>query len=362
MTKVKELIKKLLGIDKVYERKYRGAYSADLFMAAVLGFFVYVLLKDNASQQVARIVTYGVVLVVVFVVVRKLAQTLYVSWLISRRDYKNNPETSIDSVIRKSAISDELEGVDTARLIHEANNWKLYDATFDFYRKTKHGSYKSRQAYYTIFEIKLATFVPHLIFDSLVGKRSQFKKIYLQAQRVSLEGNFDDYFEVYAPQSYHLDALSFITPEVMEAMIEVGEFDIEFQGDSLLVFAPLLPASQIKHFKQRCLRLHRHVNDNLMTYRDNRTAAEPHNSVTDFGKRLLNNPARYVPTALMSGVGITVLVLLAIQARNLEFLINEVAVAAYVFFFGALSKIIKTHRENTKLEAQFRAKYKQHHS
>ena len=68
------------------------------------------------------------------------------------------------------------------------------------------------------------------------GPGSQFTLLALpnRAQRLSLEGDFDDYFTLYCPETYERDALYLFTPDVMARLIDrVRGFDVEIIDDWL---------------------------------------------------------------------------------------------------------------------------------
>lgn len=59
------------------------------------------------------------------------------------------------------------------------------------------------------------------------------------AQRLSLEGDFDQYFDLYCPEGYEADALYLFTPDVMaRAIDDAGGWDIEIVDDLLLLVHP----------------------------------------------------------------------------------------------------------------------------
>ena len=83
--------------------------------------------------------------------------------------------------------------------------------------------------------------LPNLVLDakrnnSLFGSSLLYAPI--GNQRLSLEGDFDDYFNLYAPTGYERDALYVFTPDLMALMIdETSDFDVEIRGDQLVVYA-----------------------------------------------------------------------------------------------------------------------------
>ncbi len=63
---------------------------------------------------------------------------------------------------------------------------------------------------------------PHLYLDSSKGGGRQMRYSISSSQRISLEGDFDKYFRLYAAHGAETLALSIITPDVMEALMSVA--------------------------------------------------------------------------------------------------------------------------------------------
>ena len=90
--------------------------------------------------------------------------------------------------------------------------------------------------------IKLPRNVPHIILDS---KKNNFMRRFsnLEAEfgklnRLKLEGDFNDYFEVYVPEKYHQDALYIFTPDLMQILKNhASKYDCEMIGSSLYFYS-----------------------------------------------------------------------------------------------------------------------------
>lgn len=106
------------------------------------------------------------------------------------------------------------------------------------------------------------------------------------------------------PLKHHqIDTLSFIPPEVIEAMLAMKEYDIEFIGDSLLCYAPLLKQEKLKDFQSKCLNLLSCLNNHLVSYQDSHLkGASKKTEVADFGKELLESPWRRSPMTVLLGM------------------------------------------------------------
>lgn len=89
--------------------------------------------------------------------------------------------------------------------------------------------------------VKLPVPMPHLILGSeAAGGISKRLPVRVNpSQRLSLEGDFDRSFHVYAPERYGRDALFVLPPDVMAALVDhARSFNIEIVDDSVVFFAP----------------------------------------------------------------------------------------------------------------------------
>lgn len=193
--------------------------------------------------------------------------------------------------------------------------------------------------------------MPHLVFDNKQAGGHQFRRIYLNSQKLSLDGNFDDYFATYSPEYHQIETLSFITPEVLWAMIELQNCDVEFLDDYLLCYAPLLRHDQLATFRQRCLELHIKVNDNLSDYVERQQKTVP------FARRLRKNPLRYILMILTSGALFVYFVYLTALAPfdGRSFFVLAVTSLSFVYF---VVKMIKEAQYNRRLKARFLKHYR----
>ncbi|MGW9630931.1 hypothetical protein ACWGST_09510 [Agromyces sp. NPDC055520] len=104
-------------------------------------------------------------------------------------------------------------------------------------------SYRSsgRSGEWHYIAIELPAPLPHLILDATSDGRisSRLPIGFEHDQRMSLEGDFDRWFRVYAPQTYGREALYVLTPDVMAALIdEAAHFNVEIVDETLVFFTP----------------------------------------------------------------------------------------------------------------------------
>ncbi len=325
---------KLLGVETLYSRKCGLGLAFDTLLVVGLPTLTLIVLFGKPIQLPALSVLTLLGFVLVLVLLARFWLPFFTIWkLANRRQYQGSLDDQSLAWLNQSAVGIELDDVDRAALIETGDGWQLYDIVFDSYRRTKHGRYKSRESFYTVFEVRLRRSVPHLVFDSKTAKRRQFGRLYFKAQQLKFGPVFDRQFASYAPKYYQIDALSFITPEVMEAMLAMPGRDFEFLGDRLVGYAPLLEAEELDRFRTQSLNLHRQVNDNLASYRDDRLdRVRGKQEVADFGQQLLKNPYRNLVLIILSGLLSVAAIVGAIIKVDAYIIFNEASLFAIVLF------------------------------
>lgn len=104
------------------------------------------------------------------------------------------------------------------------------------------GSGKNRQTHcYGFVRIQLPRKLPNMVLDgkknNAFGRFSNLPQTFDRNEEMSLEGDFDTYFTLYAPAQYKTDALYIFTPDVMQALIDtVGDYDCEVIDDSFYIY------------------------------------------------------------------------------------------------------------------------------
>ena len=98
-----------------------------------------------------------------------------------------------------------------------------------------------RSATWHYLAVRLPAPLPHLILDATSDGRlgGDLPVGFEREQRMSLEGDFDRWFRVYAPQTYGKEALYVLTPDVMAALIDRAHlYNVEIVDDTLVFFSP----------------------------------------------------------------------------------------------------------------------------
>ena len=288
---------------------------------------------------------------------RLLTSHSYRSRTLRRRTYLAEPALAFKTCFKRSAIRLELAKGSADRLaqlkvslLKQGDNWRICDVGPQLPRRLT-----STREFYTVFEAKLPRVVPHLIFDSRRTKGQQLKRLFLKAQRLpDLAVGFDEFFQAYSPQGYQIDALSFITPEVVEAMIELKDYDIELIDDSLFCYADLLSEVELAELRQKADNLLTKLNHNLTNYKDNRlVGAGRYKDITDFGSSLLKNPWRLRKLIIATGIGSLVVLVAAVSAGRPDILANKASVYCFGIFIFLLIQAFKLSQTNKRKQAEF---------
>jgi hypothetical protein len=96
-------------------------------------------------------------------------------------------------------------------------------------------------AVFSGIQLTLPQKLPHIFLDAHANdKLAQPKEFVFDEQnRVSLEGDFDTYFQAYAPAEHKTLALSILTPDVLQTVIKYGKkYDIEIMEDKVRLIIP----------------------------------------------------------------------------------------------------------------------------
>ena len=236
----------------------------------------------------------------------------------------------------------------------ETANYRLYDVLADIYYND-HGTYKqSHRAFYTVFEVKLRQKSPHLLFDSKLANKLQFSSIYSSNQKLTAITEINDHFCLYSPRQHNLETLSFITPEVIESLIDLKDADVELIGDSLLCYGPLLNEEQLSVFRKKCLNLYYRLNDNLSFYKSS------DKQIDVFAKKLLRSPRAMILLGAISAIfGICFLILFVIIGEFNQEDLSPKLFCLLTGLYGIISAIkilmsaTKKHRQNKQQEQDF---------
>lgn len=88
-------------------------------------------------------------------------------------------------------------------------------------------------------EVMLPKLMPEIFIDSHADKRRVTTTEYIKGgQKIMLEGDFNNHFQVYVARGAEQLALSILTPDVMAALIDsTGSHDVRIVGHSMQIFS-----------------------------------------------------------------------------------------------------------------------------
>ncbi|MFT2706618.1 hypothetical protein [Clavibacter zhangzhiyongii] len=98
---------------------------------------------------------------------------------------------------------------------------------------------RARRTGWTYVALTLPVPLPHLLLDATAGARGgrDLPASVARGQRLSLEGDFDRHFRLYAPGEYERDALYLLTPDVMAALVDdAAGFNVEVVDRRIVFF------------------------------------------------------------------------------------------------------------------------------
>jgi hypothetical protein len=104
------------------------------------------------------------------------------------------------------------------------------------------GNDKERQTHsWGYIAIRLDVPLPNIVLDATSNNTffgSNLPDQFSRYQRLSLEGDFDQFFRLYAPRGYEQDALYLFTPDIMARFIDhAAALDVEIVDDWLFLYA-----------------------------------------------------------------------------------------------------------------------------
>ena len=303
---------RFFGLNRIYYRS-TGSPAALISLWSVAGLAIFgltsVLVYSFLGNPTASLIAVSAITIAglggLLAVIRGLGRQLFINRLIRRRRYAGRLEIDAPgrqtSCLGLSVLRQEARGGHRARrstasfqaeIVDQGEGWWLTDVSWLVYNK--HGQPVGQRCY-TVFETKLRQIVPHLLFDSRRAKGRQFRSIYLKSASLQsvFGAEFERIFVSHSPGHHDLETLSFITPEVVEAMLGLSDSDLELIDNSLFCYGPLRAESELVDFRRRAANLHAKLNDNLRRYQP------PEREVKPFGRRLLKNPLPGLITGLI---------------------------------------------------------------
>ncbi len=271
--------KRIAGVGKYF----RGlSVAVPLVLALLVGFAVYEAITTAKSFEsmlggiIAGLLFYffGIAILMAY-----LADTFIdgrLSMYLSRLAEQNKLHYFVGDV-----NVDELQQVvfaPTTGVIFERGRSRLYlhvfgDKDFSIFGYTYiTGSGKNSRTYrWVVSCLHLSKHLPHVVIDAKVNNflgYSNLPELYSADQLLVSQSKFSEEFNVYIPDGAGVDALSFLTPELMEVIMqECKSADVEIIGDMLYVYTSgMVKAKNIEEHASRLKNLHVELEDNIASF------------------------------------------------------------------------------------------------
>lgn len=170
------------------------------------------------------------------------------------------------------------------------------------------GGGKSRSTHNRGFiKIKLPRRLPHMVLDAKHNNfwaLSNLPAIFDKSQVLSLEGDFNNYYTLYAPKQYERDALYVFTPDVMAAFVDRGaKYDAEVIDDYLYIYHSvhfqLDSEDELLSLQAIVNTLGNEMQQQTQRYQDERVTAAKANVVAHEGARLKRG-VNYIVVAIVA--------------------------------------------------------------
>jgi hypothetical protein len=207
-------------------------------------------------------------------------------------------------------VIDELHNVRDPEVTNVVSTpeWTYGDFEYTIYGSFKGEDYRRTKVYYGVMTTTLPRSLPHIFFDSKKARRRQFRLHFSATQQHSLEGDFDKFFATYFPDGYTIDSMSFIAPDVMWAMRDARDYDIEIYGNRLFLYGPLYnPDAQLADMSTKILAIKKQLITNVVNYRDERLAfAEGRKRVAFEGAKLKVSPFWKRVSAIVATIALAI--------------------------------------------------------
>lgn len=262
-------------------------------LMTVLLAFVFSIINGSVTGG------YGFVPLFVFGGAMALAYALY-----TRYRRKQLAKLYRFAVANKAHLVVELDNPNYAGTIFETGDSRVIKEALLFSDGKEIGNYsyttgsgKNRSTHtWGYMRVKLTRRLPHMLLDAknnnfLGNIFSNLPTTFTKDQTMRLEGNFNDYFTLYAPKGYERDALYVFTPDVMSTLIDFGShYDMEVIDDNLLFYTGshyhLTSEESLREALGILDKISAEILDQSDYYADARTGNRAANIVAEPGRRL----------------------------------------------------------------------------
>ena len=350
------LLRKILGLDRIYGRRYAPALFFD-FIYPITGSLVVIVavgLLGGLASVALLLPVLLFILLAIFYAGRQIARSILVDQIIYSRRYETARAATVRNAIEQSAVSDELNSPSgqwfqviemKTKQVVAGSSWQIYDILCDTHNRYWGLRLKSGQTLYTVFEAKLCRPTPHLVFNARRGRSRQFKRFYVRPQKLVLGVGIDDYFSAYSTGRRRAETLDLLTADVKLALLALRDYDLELVDGILFCYAPLLPEEDLETFRRRCRQFQHAVDGRLPELHYDHLDGDLVQG-DNLECRLLGDPWAYFPPVVVAGAVLFGLILAAIISGSGEFLkALPIFAVAFIYYAVKLARIM--HRNSS---------------
>jgi hypothetical protein len=147
-------------------------------------------------------------------------------------------DVALPNGVNSVAIISDVNNVVSGEL--QGNEFRLYD--LDYYFTNAEGIELLKELglnvhkNLTVLSIKLSKKYPPILLDSKNNKGGAIQ-VLKDSEKISLEGDFDEHFQLFCLPEYRIETLSLITPDVMQTAMHANkQYDIEIFGNTLFIY------------------------------------------------------------------------------------------------------------------------------
>ena len=208
------------------------------FLIAILGSITWVVLilkfvGAGEGQFYLAFFPLGIVVIILAGIWNGILAKFYEQFAIRNGyDYRRNGTVKGTGALLEAGNSRDYFNIVRGRYLEHLITIFNYEYTI--------GSGKNRRTYrFTVFEIDYDKVLPNMFLRSDRHRWSTIKPKFQDGRRLDLEGNFDDYFDLFCEEKFEIEALQVFAPNIMEKLMkEWNNLNLEFVDDKIYIYQP----------------------------------------------------------------------------------------------------------------------------
>lgn len=147
--------------------------------------------------------------------------------------------------------------------------------------------------------------LPHIYLDNHADSRTRGPRFtFHNSQRVMLEGDFNKYFQLFVPKQFHNQALSILSPDVMQTLIKSNQkYDVEIHGRRINIISAQrlkLKQSTLDELQKIALQLLEEIEHKLKSWSKTSEAEAQKAHLTFYDEESVKLFGRYIGVARLA--------------------------------------------------------------